>query len=135
MMRTARAAIEGAAAAEAALAHTPGDLIIMHALIEQQEKATGNMEQWLSFDCSFHQAVLTATHNPFLTEVGKIIGDFFDSQAYPRRVCREPLCSKITQDHWRILEHIKDKEPDGARRRMYDHIKFPKEDKRRGKRL
>lgn len=126
MMRVARAAIEGAAAVEAAINRTAGDLIVLHGLITQQEEAKGNLDEWRSRDCSFHQGVLTATHNPFLIELGRIVVDFFAAVNYPRRVCLDPMASKITRDHWRILEYIRKREAEKARRLMYRHVKFPR---------
>jgi DNA-binding FadR family transcriptional regulator len=65
----ARIAIETEAAALAAERRTPADLrAIRRALGERAERRSG-IEEHVDADTAFHRAVVTAAHNPILTEL------------------------------------------------------------------
>jgi len=122
-----RTALEGDAAALAALRHSPAQ---EEEIIEAFQRLTDLARDDLptaEADFAFHMAIAQATNNPRFSEMLNLIG----IAMIPRRVLsREgeaatpPDYTKVLeQEHGAILAAIQNADPDEARRAMRTHLK------------
>ena len=116
----ARAAVESAAAYEAAMARKARDLLVLLDVMEQMEAAQSNSVKDDQYDESFHLAVLTATNNPALLTFGELIDGQFKRKIAEQLT--ETALKKSLKQHRVIFEAIEKREAELARQAMYEHI-------------
>lgn len=107
-----REIIEPAAAAQAALAHTAAQLLVIEQAYADMAAAV-QIEQWVLADLRFHQSILQATNNPFLVSLGGMIGSALEVllvvNARQARHFNEAL-----PWHWKVLAGIRDRDAERA---------------------
>ncbi|HET9647858.1 MAG TPA: FadR/GntR family transcriptional regulator [Microlunatus sp.] len=109
-----RSALEGPAAGLAALRRTDVDVIALEAALARREEAwaRGDAGGFVDTDTAFHLAVVAASHNPVLTalyaDLVDVVRDFLRADVGPE------LHPEAYVDHNRLVEAIRDRDPDTA---------------------
>ncbi len=115
-----RRIIEGEIAALAALRADPEQLEHVTQTLEDMRTATDLAEQ-LRHDFAFHAAVAEASHNTFLLEMLNITRDLLLESNF--RLLRSPEQAAIAYAaHAHVLEAIRQRDPDLARKKMVEHL-------------
>lgn len=125
----ARQVVEIAVAGFAAARRTPEHLEMMHQALERMQEAHehADVEGFVQADMGFHQAILAAADNPFITalfaplEQVLLIGRRQTSAFFEERV-------HAIEKHATIDEAISAGDPAAARLAMADHMKQTEED-------
>lgn len=116
-VREARAALESIAAFQATVVRRVEDLAALGRSIEEmltiRARVDGrvaadeaDLREWLDADRAFHLAILTATHNPYLSTLGSILIEMFTSMQIPLDICEEGVAGRIILEHRQIAEWI-----------------------------
>jgi DNA-binding GntR family transcriptional regulator len=123
-----RIVLEGLASRLAAQRTTSSDIAYLGHLLQQMEMATdaGKIDIPTFLNAQFHQAIAEATRNKYLIE---LISRFHNSVqrlkyttlAYPGRA------QQALEEHRRLLEAIKRRDPKAAEQIAQEHIKRAKE--------
>ena len=116
----ARAAVESAAAYEAARARKARDLLVLLDAMEQMEADFSGSVQDDRHDERFHLAVLEATNNPALLTFGELI----DGQ-FKRKIAEQKTATafkKSLKQHRAVFEAIEKGNAELARKAMYEHV-------------
>ena len=116
----ARAAVESAAAYEAARARKARDLLVLLDATEQLEAAQSDLAQEDKCDRRFHLAILKATHNPALLTFGELIDGQF-KRKIDEQVTAATLKRSLKQ-HRTVFEAIEKGNAELARKVMYEHV-------------
>jgi GntR family transcriptional regulator, transcriptional repressor for pyruvate dehydrogenase complex len=119
-----RRAMEGEAAASAALRATEADLRKIRAEYSRLAKSTTNTVIFSKHDLAFHHAIALASGNRyfvwFLSLANKVL-----YEALLQRPYRGDLKASLGE-HQRILAAIEKRDPDAARREMLAHVSLAK---------
>ena len=126
----ARAALEGAIAAEAARTRTARDLLVMLDAVEQMEALTDAGRGNEGADEAFHLAVLAATRNPTMEVFGQLIRGQFRRKARKHLTASRRRQAAGVGEHRAVLAAIEDKQADQAREHMRDHVLRQLKDRR-----
>jgi GntR family transcriptional repressor for pyruvate dehydrogenase complex len=118
----ARQLIEGDIAARAALTAAVEDIVVLRALIADQEAAIANPAHYRELDTLFHQRMATLADNEFLARTAQslnILGLEF------RTIASETpnVIARSIHDHRLIVKAIADADADAARAAMIGHMK------------
>jgi GntR family transcriptional regulator, transcriptional repressor for pyruvate dehydrogenase complex len=117
---SARAHLEGGAAAEAAQKRTARDLLVILDALEQLEGRAEDPAGDLAEDKAFHLATMQASHNAVMVTFGQLVRLQFegkDTKPDPSEHRR-----LVNQEHRRIFEAIERRDPTVARDLMYAHV-------------
>ena len=117
----ARRLIEGEICALAATRASPDDLAFLEDLISRQEGVKGDADEYLRLDSQFHERLGEISGNPFLSRASQslnVLGVEFRRKA--AKIKSVPVRS--VEDHWAILEALKGRSPDDARKAMVSHM-------------
>jgi GntR family transcriptional repressor for pyruvate dehydrogenase complex len=118
-----RECLEGKAAQLAAERATPADLVAISRHAQEVEKEILEGKSYFRPNARFHLAIARASHNSTLAEsIQHVIGRVRD---YRERMIREMtgMPQRDLEEHASILQAIKERTPDRARRAMVTHIK------------
>ncbi|MFD9220943.1 FadR/GntR family transcriptional regulator [Streptomyces sp. NPDC060064] len=109
-----RSTLESSAAELAAERRTERDLKQLDTLLARREEAwaTGDAEQFVAADATFHQAVVAASHNEVLTEIYADLGDLL--RDWLRDDIGRELRPENHMDHARMVEAIRAGDGDAA---------------------
>ncbi|MFF3455853.1 FadR/GntR family transcriptional regulator [Streptomyces sp. NPDC002730] len=109
-----RSTLESSAAKLAAERRTQRDLKQLDTLLARREEAwaTGDAEQFVAADATFHQAVVAASHNEVLTEIYADLGDLL--RDWLRDDIGRELRPENHMDHARMVEAIRAGDGDAA---------------------
>jgi GntR family transcriptional repressor for pyruvate dehydrogenase complex len=118
-----RNALEALAAECAATRRTDADLYAMVAALRQMEAEIGDGHPGLKGDREFHRAVLVAAANSVLTKVLGAISDGSERIAQAS-LSRPGQPARSLGAHRMIFDAIVMREPELARRLMYDHLEL-----------
>jgi GntR family transcriptional regulator, transcriptional repressor for pyruvate dehydrogenase complex len=117
----AREAIEPAAAAQAALSRTEGQLEALGLRCADCERTFDDIEQFVEANLQWHLAVATASNNPlflaFLTSLWTALHVATDRTEFDVKTRKA-----VVGVHWQIFDAIRAGDPDAARRRMARHL-------------
>jgi len=122
-----RKAMEGWAAYTASERATKEDIERLARIIEKDQENLKNKKDDAKTDADFHVAVSMATHN---TIQAHLMASWYNLLWNTQRVSREKLFRKesnrrfIADQHMRIFQAIKDRDPKRASREARDHIAF-----------
>ena len=116
----ARAALESAAAGEAARARTARDLLALLDSIEQMEATQPPRHE--EMDEAFHLALLECTHNPALLVFGKLIAGQFQCKKTRVRLDLRSAWRRSNRQHRVIYEAIERGDCEAARQGMHEHV-------------
>ena len=120
-----RKILEVGAARSAALHHKEEDLISLEDAIEEMERAQTNGEIGEDADMSFHMAVANATHNDILIHLMRSVSEVMVSVLRETRevlIYSEQKTVSLIDEHRRIYDAIKAREPEEAYQFMLDHL-------------
>jgi DNA-binding FadR family transcriptional regulator len=85
------------------------------------ELVRGNPEEFAAKDADFHRGLAKTSHNPLLIVLLDSIRDLM--QEVRLSVNRYPgHAERVMPTHWKILERVTAKDPDGAREAMQEHL-------------
>ncbi len=118
----ARAAVESAAAAQAARKRTPRDLLVLLDIIEEMETLARVGQTDEAADEKFHLALLQASHNPVMLIFGKLISAQFGRKVRDRLTSSLKRQKSSNEEHRNIYTAIENRNPDIAAKLMSDHI-------------
>lgn len=122
-----RKAMEGWAAYTAAERATDEDIERLEKIIERDQGNLRNKRDDAKTDADFHVAVSMATHN---TIQAHLMASWYNLLWNTQRVSREKIFRKdenrrlIADQHMRIFQSIKARDPKGASREAREHIEF-----------
>jgi GntR family transcriptional regulator, transcriptional repressor for pyruvate dehydrogenase complex len=117
---SARAHLEGGAAAEAAERRSARDLLVILDALEQLEGRAGDANGDRAEDQAFHLAIMQATHNPVMVTFGQLIRLQFDGK--DTKPDSPERCRIVNKEHRAIFEAIERRDSTAARDLMYDHV-------------
>ncbi|TPE49016.1 FadR family transcriptional regulator [Maribrevibacterium harenarium] len=122
-----RMSVESAACALAAERRSEADLAKMEQLFEDFDGALVRGELARKEDYQFHLAICQATHNPFF----KQFYEQFNKNVIPRAklvnanvdpAASEEYLQRVRNEHEAILTCIRNKDAEGAKEAMYQHL-------------
>ncbi len=117
-----RLTLEPLCAGLAARRATADDLAVLEALREQQAAtAPADSRHLLDVDHKFHQAVVKAAKNKYLS---RILEHLFglSQRLWYRALPKLDMLPSAVAEHLELVESIKSKDADRARKIMYDHV-------------
>lgn len=120
-----RSALEAEAAYLAAQRWEPEDLVAMEDSLEQMDTALHTGELGAEADWKFHRAVATASGNGLLLQIMRTLSENMQEslKLYRERLLRIPTMDRtLLDEHWGILEAIRERKPELAHDRMRAHI-------------
>jgi GntR family galactonate operon transcriptional repressor len=121
-----RLALECQAATEAAKHRTEADLENMQTQLAVMEKTINEPARFLAADSQMHRAIHEASHNIVFLSILKNIRDIM-AIARDFTIAQPRGQFQAMQQHRDIVQHIKDRNPDGANVAMRHHILWAKE--------
>jgi len=108
----------------AALAATRASPAEIDAIMSAADEMDDLLRQGLDFvdpDVRFHELIFLAAHNPVLSKLLSALSDLFlDGRRFTNRIQGGP--QKAVHFHQLIAHAIKERNPEGARALMYQHI-------------
>jgi GntR family transcriptional repressor for pyruvate dehydrogenase complex len=115
---------EGDAAALAALRVTSKELKALKAILDRLARSLQKGEGGTSANVDFHQTMINAGRNNFLTSlinyINEKLWDVFDRD--DRQSNNLPLTRESLEEHRKIYQAIADRNPERAREALYDHL-------------
>lgn len=119
----ARKIVERGTAKLAAKKASPEEIEKLEQIIRKMEKTMDNPEDFARVNVSFHVTIARASKNPILPVFFNSIYDIFLRE---QQVVAELLNIAPTsvEYHTRIWEAIKKKDPEGAAKKMVEHLNF-----------
>lgn len=126
-----RQLLEGQAAAEAAAAHRPEDLLAMEALMRDSRDSVARQDKELFSTANedFHLGIARLSGNPYLERYVRQIFwrsnlyIFFFDGFYRSRGNSIPI-QKTPEQHQRVLDAVRARAADQARTLMQEHIRY-----------
>lgn len=119
----ARIAIETEAASLAAERRTPTELRAMRRALAERQKRSAGIEEHVDADMAFHRAIVTAAHNPVLTE----LFDGFVPRSRQAMIEMLRIHGNFGGDadhdvHARLLQAVADRDAPAAAERSRTHL-------------
>ncbi len=118
----ARAAMESAAADEAATTRRARDMLVILDAVERMEAVDFTSPRHEETDEQFHMAILQATNNPALLTFGKLIAGQFTRKKSEVNTETASAWKRSNVEHRAILQAIENRDSESARKKMYEHI-------------
>ena len=118
-----RHAIEPAIAALVALNATQAQIDDMAAMMDEMRQAgvRGDVLHFSQLDFAFHSQMIEAANNPFFIDAMRPFFDLFsESQRLP--FSNQEGLRDTMREHESLLEHLRLRDPHGARRAMEEHV-------------
>ena len=118
-----RHAIEPAIAALVALNATQAQIDDMAAMLDEMRQAGMRIDMlhFAQLDFAFHSQMIEAANNPFFVDAMRPFFDLFsESQRLP--FSNQESVRETMQEHESLLEHLRLRDPHGARRAMEEHV-------------
>jgi GntR family transcriptional repressor for pyruvate dehydrogenase complex len=117
----ARRLLEPPIAALAARRSTREEIQEMERVLEEQGKEVAAGGTGLAQDAAFHAAIASSTQNRAITRIVHAVVDLL-SQSREESLQTPGRATRSHQDHRQILETIRGRRPDAARRAMLNHL-------------
>ena len=120
-----RKILEVGAAKSAAIHHKVEDLLPLQDAIDEMESARRNGDIGEEADMRFHVAVAHATHNEILIHLMQSVSDVMLSVLRETRevlIYSEEKTVSLIDEHQRIYDAIKAREPEKASQLMFEHL-------------
>lgn len=116
-----RKVLEPEVAALAATRATPAETEAIKAAADEMEDLLRQGLDFVDPDVRFHELIFIAAHNPVLSRLLSALSDLFlDGRRFTNRIPGGP--QKAVHFHQLIAHAIKERDPEGARAMMYQHI-------------
>jgi len=128
-MVRARAAVESAIAAEAAKSRTTRDLLEILDALERVESMPEPNERAQQADQAFHMAILRAAHNSVMLIFGQLIAEEFKRKEQEHLVSLPNRMAARSAEHRAIYQSIEMRDPEAARKQMYEHVMLQLQEK------
>jgi GntR family transcriptional repressor for pyruvate dehydrogenase complex len=125
-MLEVRLILECQAAALAAQRATDDDIARIAAAIAALQGPTMANEANIQADLDFHLGVAEASQNTLLTALAHTIRDLL-RETIAATFARDPLVERRKQDHGRVLEGIRQRDPQAAEAAMRAHLRTTEE--------
>lgn len=120
-MFEARLSLEMSIAAMAADRATSEQMTQMAEQITGMYASLDDPEQYLVHDMKFHQTIAAASNNRILTSLMNMVATIlFDSRS--KTVKRARDLKESAEQHHNIYRALRERDPEAARRAMYDHL-------------
>jgi GntR family transcriptional repressor for pyruvate dehydrogenase complex len=120
----ARCAIEVEAAMLAAVRRSEQDLAMMEQALKEMDSLSNN-EASAQFDYMFHRAIVKASQNEILKMMISFIADLLGEQIRDTRRSLAPdVLTRFQEQHWKIFEGIRRRDPEEASSVMREHLTF-----------
>ncbi len=117
-----RSLLEVECAGLAAQRATEEDHAVLEATIAEMEAHAADAEKAAQSDWAFHSALADATHNDLFSVLLGVLGDLWLEVA--RLTSRKPDVARgAVKAHHKILQQIKERDAEGARQAMRDHLR------------
>lgn len=117
-----RSILEVEIAELAASKSTEADIANLRQIMTDMEANQDNPDAFASKDANFHQALARMTHNPLLDLLSGVIRDLLED--YIALVTRRiDVRQQVLPYHYRILDRVAARDPEGARQAMREHLK------------
>lgn len=100
---------------------TEADLEALQAALERERRSTSDLEAEAQAGVDFHMALADAVHNQVLVLMYRTIHDLFLEIARRMRATPETARDRL-QDHERILQAIRARDPEAAAQAMQEHL-------------
>lgn len=117
----ARRLLEPAIAGLAASRAAADEIVEMERILDEQARAIAAGKTGLAQDAAFHAAIGTAAHNRAITRVVHAVMDLL-AQSREEAIGTPGRPTRSHEDHRRILDAIRRRDPDAASSAMLDHI-------------
>jgi GntR family transcriptional repressor for pyruvate dehydrogenase complex len=116
-----RMALESLTAASVAINRNDDDLALLDQLLQKMEDALGDHKRFSVLDLDFHLALANASGNPLVSDlISMIRGQVALGLG---RVLAPPNALPLSlQEHTKIVQKIRRRDPEGARQTMYAHL-------------
>ena len=118
---TVRAALEPAAAAQAAASRTEEKLEALRRCSEECEASVGDIDRFVVANLKWHLALVEASGNPLLLAFSTSIANAMHS-ATAFEEFDLPTRMSVVGVHWNIFKAIRAQDPEAARRRTLRHL-------------
>ncbi|KKK89072.1 hypothetical protein LCGC14_2736780, partial [marine sediment metagenome] len=117
-----RKIIEVSLTALAAERATHKDVKAIEGAIREMEKSIEDLDLFVAADMKFHLSIISSAHNNFLEEMYRRTSDILKHVI--SIIVQFPLVKDKALDmHWKILENIKLKDEEGARKASISHLR------------
>ncbi len=123
----ARRLVEVGVAELAAARRTESDLDALAGANERMKEAGDDVDMITKADLAFHQALMAAAGNAFIASLFDPLEELLYEARRQTKVHPE-ICAHAIAAHARILKAVRDKDPEGARWAMHDHLMQTEED-------
>lgn len=117
-----REALEPGCAALAASYRTDSDLELLTALDQKMNDPDISRAEYFAANVDWHLAVARASHNELLTAYMAAISNVIQDALFAAQTDSEDVRPVVLRAHSKILEAIRDQDPEKARRRMGRHL-------------
>ncbi len=117
----ARRLLEPAIAGLAARRATPEEVQEMERILDEQAKEIAAGNTGLAQDAAFHAAIGTAAHNRAITRIVHAVMDLL-AQSREEAISTPGRPTRSHEDHRRVLDAIRARDPANAERAMLDHV-------------
>lgn len=117
-----REALEPGCAALAATNRTDADLEVLTALDRKMNEPATPRPEYFEANVSWHLAIARASHNELLTAYMAAISNVIEDALFAAQTDSEAVRPAVLLAHRKILEAIRDQDPEAARRRMSKHL-------------
>lgn len=125
----ARRLVEVGAAELAAARRSDADLLVMAGTLDRMKEVGDDVDAFAQADIDFHQAIMVAAGNTFISSLFNPLREII--WAARRQTKRRPEArAHALVAHRRIFEAVRDRDPEGARSAMHDHLVQTREDLR-----
>ncbi|MFJ7932912.1 FadR/GntR family transcriptional regulator [Sporosarcina sp. NPDC096371] len=120
-----RKILEAGTAASAATYHEVEDLDSLRDAIEDMKNAGANGEIGEGADLRFHMAIANASHNQILIHLMRSVSEIMTNVLRETRevlIYSEKKSVSLIEEHERIYDAIKERQPELARQYMLEHL-------------
>ncbi len=120
-LKSARIFFERGMAREAALKATDRDLQSLRLTLDEQRKAIGDAQRFMTADMRFHTQIASISHNPIFTAVSEAMLGWL--KVYHSELLIWSGKEKYTlAEHEEIISHLAANDPDAAEAAMVKHL-------------
>lgn len=117
-----REALEPGCAALAATSRTDADLELLTSLDRRMNEPDISRAEYFEANVHWHVAVARASHNELLTAYMVAISNVIEDALFAAQTDSADVRPEVLLAHRKILQAIRDQDPETARRRMFKHM-------------
>ncbi|NLR94316.1 MULTISPECIES: FadR/GntR family transcriptional regulator [Flammeovirga] len=118
-----RVVLERNTARFAALRRDEKDIVSISSALSAYEEALKHGRDTVEHDLMFHMKIAEASKNTVLKSLMLIVAPDIITFFKENDVCSGDKPNKAVEDHYEILEHISNRNPEKAEQAMYNHLR------------